>query len=154
MLLLVCVNLWSGQVFADAVKRAVVWDGVHFVRICQCGYEFDHQIAFLPLWPLAMRTAAKGLRILLSVVARWALVELDFFGPALTCAISGIALSNMFFVLSSVSLFRLAKRYVTLLFIFIFIFIGWQVRSRCSLTSHLTPFVRNSCLFCHNFLTL
>merc|ERR1712032_720071 len=57
-----------------------------------------------------MRAAAKGLKILLSVVGKRALVELDFFGPALICAISGIALSNIFFVLSSVSLFRLAKR--------------------------------------------
>ena len=108
------------QALARWVRGAVVWDGVHFVRICQCGYEFDHHIAFLPLWPLAMRTVAKW--VVTPLIAFLERVSSSAFqasstsgfqlqiGDAFGCALSGIILSNAFFVLSSVSLFRLGKR--------------------------------------------
>lgn len=39
---------------ASAIENGVVWDSVFFLRICQCGYEYEQSYAFLPLLPLAI----------------------------------------------------------------------------------------------------
>jgi phosphatidylinositol glycan class V len=39
---------------ASAIENGVVWDSVYFVRIAQCGYEYEQSYAFLPLLPLAI----------------------------------------------------------------------------------------------------
>ena len=96
----------GGGALNEVLRRAVVWDGVHFVRICQCGYEFDNQIAFLPLWPLVMRTLQRAVLVPLS-----ALLPSELrVSRAAGCALSGLVLSNLFFVLSAASLYRLARR--------------------------------------------
>ncbi|QDZ19805.1 GPI mannosyltransferase [Chloropicon primus] len=95
-----------GSAFAAALGSSVVWDGVHFVRVCQCGYEFDHQIAFLPSWPLLMATFRSAvLEPALRSVGRG-----DALDRALGCALSGLLLSNLLFVASAVSLHRLAVK--------------------------------------------
>ncbi|XP_027345366.1 GPI mannosyltransferase 2 isoform X2 [Abrus precatorius] len=37
------------------LQNAVVWDSVYFIRIAQCGYEYEQSFAFLPLLPLSSR---------------------------------------------------------------------------------------------------
>lgn len=91
---------------AAAVRSSVVWDGVHFVRVCQCGYEFDHQIAFLPLWPRLMRATS---RVVVEPLLRWTGAGFEI-GRAMGCALSGLLLSNLCFVVSVACLFRLARR--------------------------------------------
>lgn len=39
---------------ASAIENGVVWDSVYFLRIAQCGYEYEQSYAFLPLLPLAI----------------------------------------------------------------------------------------------------
>lgn len=39
----------------SAIENGVVWDSVYFVRIAQCGYEYEQSFAFLPLLPLCIR---------------------------------------------------------------------------------------------------
>ena len=39
---------------AAAIENSVVWDGVYFVRIAECGYEYEQNYAFLPLLPISM----------------------------------------------------------------------------------------------------
>ena len=87
----------------------MVWDGVHFVRLCQCGYEFDYQVAFLPLWPLLMKGLGAGaLEPLLRAAGGVGSHGAD--QRAVACALSGLLLSNSFFIAAAVSLFRLARR--------------------------------------------
>lgn len=38
---------------AAAIEQSVVWDSVYFVRIAECGYEYEQTFAFLPLLPVA-----------------------------------------------------------------------------------------------------
>jgi len=86
-----------------AIESAIVWDGVHFVRICQCGYgASEHQFAFLPLWPWTMRLV----RDYTPILCRLRVV----IGDAAACALSGLILSNLCFVLSAVALYRLGKQ--------------------------------------------
>lgn len=33
------------------IESSIVWDSVYFVRIAQCGYEYEQSYAFLPLLP-------------------------------------------------------------------------------------------------------
>lgn len=47
-------SLW-GQRLGQAIQRTVVWDGVYYVRIAECGYEYEQTFAFLPALPLLMR---------------------------------------------------------------------------------------------------
>lgn len=34
-----------------AIGDSIVWDGVYYVRIAECGYEYEQTYAFLPLLP-------------------------------------------------------------------------------------------------------
>eukprot|EP00897_Mesotaenium_endlicherianum_P010090 jgi/Mesen1/9109/ME000058S08608 len=44
---------WPGA--AAGLAGAAVWDGVFFVRVARCGYEYEQMHAFFPLLPLLMR---------------------------------------------------------------------------------------------------
>jgi len=39
---------------SSPLQNAVVWDSVYFLRITQCGYEYEQSFAFLPLLPLSL----------------------------------------------------------------------------------------------------
>nr|XP_007157779.1 hypothetical protein PHAVU_002G098000g [Phaseolus vulgaris]ESW29773.1 hypothetical protein PHAVU_002G098000g [Phaseolus vulgaris] len=39
---------------SSPLQNAVVWDSVYFLRIAQCGYEYEQTFAFLPLLPLSL----------------------------------------------------------------------------------------------------
>lgn len=41
------------------IEESIVWDSVYFVRIAQCGYEYEQTYAFLPLLPLCMSFLAQ-----------------------------------------------------------------------------------------------
>lgn len=42
-----------------AIEATVVWDSVYYLRIAQCGYEYEQTYAFLPLLPLSMLFLSK-----------------------------------------------------------------------------------------------
>lgn len=51
----------------SAIERSIVWDGVYFTRIAECGYEYEQNYAFLPLLPLCVSILSKsGFRKLIS----------------------------------------------------------------------------------------
>lgn len=39
---------------AAALEDSIVWDSVYFVRIAQCGYEYEQSYAFFPLLPICI----------------------------------------------------------------------------------------------------
>lgn len=49
---------------AAAIESSVVWDAVYFVRISQCGYEYEQSYAFLPLLPISISLLSRTGRIL------------------------------------------------------------------------------------------
>lgn len=50
----------------SAIESSIVWDGVYFVRIAQCGYEYEKSYAFLPLLPFCISLLSRtGLLITL-----------------------------------------------------------------------------------------
>ncbi|KAF3338097.1 GPI mannosyltransferase 2 [Carex littledalei] len=84
---------------ASAIESSVVWDGVYFVRIAECGYEYEQTYAFLPLLPVAISLLSR------SVFAP--LVPL--IGYRAVLALSGYMLSNTAFVLATLYLYRLSN---------------------------------------------
>lgn len=49
---------------ASAIEDSIVWDSVYFVRIAQCGYEYEQSYAFFPLLPLSISLVSRtGLSI-------------------------------------------------------------------------------------------
>ncbi|XP_010277192.1 PREDICTED: GPI mannosyltransferase 2 [Nelumbo nucifera] len=42
-----------------AVEDSIVWDSVYFVRIAQCGYEYEQTYAFLPLLPVCINVLSQ-----------------------------------------------------------------------------------------------
>ncbi|KAJ0550876.1 putative GPI mannosyltransferase 2 [Helianthus annuus] len=48
---------------AASVENGVVWDSVYFVRIAQCGYEYEQTYAFLPLFPAFILILSRTVRI-------------------------------------------------------------------------------------------
>ncbi|RRT55082.1 hypothetical protein B296_00015850 [Ensete ventricosum] len=43
-----------------AIEASVVWDGVYFVRIAECGYEYEQTYAFLPLLPACIALLSRS----------------------------------------------------------------------------------------------
>jgi GPI mannosyltransferase 2 len=42
-----------------AISSLAVWDGVHFARPAECGYEYEQSFAFLPLLPASLVLLAR-----------------------------------------------------------------------------------------------
>ncbi|KAG6545043.1 hypothetical protein Mapa_013737 [Marchantia paleacea] len=82
-----------------AIEKTVVWDGVYYVKIAECGYEYEQAHAFLPLLPLLMR-----------IVARTFLPKLiPLLGLRATLALAGYLINNVSFVLAAYFLYRLTQ---------------------------------------------
>ncbi|XP_057956419.1 uncharacterized protein LOC131149729 [Malania oleifera] len=88
--------LWPSV--AAAVESSVVWDGVYFVRIAECGYEYEQSYAFLPLLPIS-----------LSIFSRTVFAPLiPLVGHRAVLGLSGYVLNSIAFVLSAIYLYRLS----------------------------------------------
>ncbi|KAJ0771617.1 putative GPI mannosyltransferase 2 [Helianthus annuus] len=83
---------------AAAVENGVVWDSVYFVRIAQCGYEYEQTYAFLPLFPAFI--------LILSRTVFQPLIPL--IGDRAVLALSGYFVSNVAFVFAALFLYRLS----------------------------------------------
>ncbi|XP_022157360.1 GPI mannosyltransferase 2 isoform X2 [Momordica charantia] len=82
----------------SAIESSIVWDGVYFVRIAQCGYEYEKSYAFLPLLPLCI-----------SLLSRTVLSPLvPVIGHRAVLGLSGYVINNIAFVLAARYLFRLS----------------------------------------------
>ncbi|CAH9098125.1 unnamed protein product [Cuscuta epithymum] len=83
---------------AAAIEDSIVWDSVYFVRIAQCGYEYEHYYAFFPLLPVS-----------LSLLSRTVFSPLiPVIGHRAVIGLSGYVLNNIAFVLAALFLYRLS----------------------------------------------
>ncbi|KAI3520437.1 hypothetical protein L1887_09859 [Cichorium endivia] len=83
---------------AAAIENGIVWDSVYFVRIAQCGYEYEQTFAFLPLLPFCISSLSRTvLQPLIPLVGHRAVL-----------ALSGYLLSNISFVFAALFLYRLS----------------------------------------------
>ncbi|PWA90604.1 hypothetical protein CTI12_AA099260 [Artemisia annua] len=83
---------------AGVIENGVVWDSVYFVRIAECGYEYEQTYAFLPLFPLCI-----------SLLSRTVLKPLiPLVGHRAVLALSGYLVSNISFVFAALFLYRLS----------------------------------------------
>eukprot|EP01018_Ginkgo_biloba_P031801 Gb_15854 [translate_table: standard] len=87
-----------GHKLGKAIEASVVWDGVYYVRIAQCGYEYEQTYAFLPFLPLCMRLLSKTVFAPLRSV----------LGYRAVLALSGYVLNNTAFVLAAIYLYKLS----------------------------------------------
>ncbi|VYS68244.1 unnamed protein product [Arabidopsis thaliana] len=68
------------------LENSVVWDSVYFLRITECGYEYEQTYPFLPLLPF-----------FISLLSRTAVMVL-----------SGSTVSNLAFIFAAIYLFRVS----------------------------------------------
>ncbi|XP_059628805.1 uncharacterized protein LOC132271444 isoform X1 [Cornus florida] len=83
---------------ASSIEDGIVWDSVYFVRIAQCGYEYERSYAFLPLLPICIS--------LLSRTVFEPLIPL--IGHRAVLGLSGYVLNNTAFVFAALCLYRLS----------------------------------------------
>ncbi|MCO5605109.1 hypothetical protein L7F22_059289 [Adiantum nelumboides] len=80
------------------LEKFIVWDGVYYIRIAECGYEYEQTFAFLPVFPLTIRlisdTALSGLIL--------------FVGYRATLCLSAFLLNVTVFVLSALVLYKVS----------------------------------------------
>lgn len=92
----------DGQVLfprvASALEASIVWDSVYFVRIAQCGYEYEQSYAFLPLLPICISFMSR------TVFAPF----VPLVGERAVLALSGYVLNNIAFVFTALYLYRLS----------------------------------------------
>ncbi|XP_058602251.1 palmitoyltransferase ZDHHC18-A isoform X2 [Onychostoma macrolepis] len=75
------------------------WDAEHFLFIAECGYLYEHNFAFFPLFPLILR--------LMAATVLWPLCGfLTLHGRLLLAVALG---NSIVFVLSAVALYRLSR---------------------------------------------
>ncbi|KAM0936259.1 putative GPI mannosyltransferase 2 [Dioscorea sansibarensis] len=83
---------------AATIERSVVWDSVYFVRIAECGYEYEQTFAFLPLLPAAA-----------SLLSRSVLAPLvPVIGYRAVLALAGYAVNNVAFIFAALYFYRLS----------------------------------------------
>ncbi|XP_065866343.1 uncharacterized protein [Euphorbia lathyris] len=83
---------------ASAVEDSIVWDSVYFVRIAECGYEYEQTYAFLPLLPLCI-----------SFLTHTVLAPLvPLIGLRAVLALAGYVVNNSAFVLAALYFYRLS----------------------------------------------
>ncbi|CAO2837173.1 unnamed protein product [Amaranthus hypochondriacus] len=83
---------------SSAIEDSIVWDSVYFVRIAQCGYEYEQTYAFFPLLPILI--------FLLSNSVFWPLIPV--IGYRAVLGLSGYVISNVAFVLAALYFYRLS----------------------------------------------
>ncbi|KAM7473867.1 hypothetical protein LguiB_021110 [Lonicera macranthoides] len=82
---------------ATAIEESIVWDGVYFVRIEECGgYEYEQSYALLPLLPISIS--------FLSTTVFAPLIPL--IGHRAVLGLSGYVLDNIAFLFAAVYLYR------------------------------------------------
>lgn len=82
--------------FASAIENGIVWDSVYFVRIAQCGYEYEQSYAFLPLLPFSISFFSRTLFATL----------LPFLPHRTLLALSAYLINNLAFLLAAVYFYR------------------------------------------------
>ncbi|XP_062105937.1 uncharacterized protein LOC133817438 [Humulus lupulus] len=88
--------LWPSM--ASAIESSIVWDAVYFVRIAQCGYEYEQLYAFFPLLPICI-----------SVLSRTVFAPLvPVIGERAVLVLSGYVINNIAFVFAAVYLYWLS----------------------------------------------
>ncbi|KAL3824762.1 hypothetical protein ACJIZ3_020791 [Penstemon smallii] len=83
---------------ATAIESSIVWDGVYFIRIAECGYEYEQSYAFLPWLPLCIYLFANTVFAPLIPV----------IGYRAVLGLSGYVINNVAFVFSAMFLYRLS----------------------------------------------
>ncbi|KAG5517709.1 hypothetical protein RHGRI_038180 [Rhododendron griersonianum] len=83
---------------ASAIEDSIVWDSVYFVRIAQCGYEYEQSYAFFPLLPLSISLVSRTVFALF----------IPLVGYRAVLGLSGYVISNIAFVLAALCLYRLS----------------------------------------------
>ncbi|KAM3370216.1 hypothetical protein ACQJBY_017859 [Aegilops geniculata] len=81
-----------------AISSLAVWDGVHFARSAECGYEYEQSFAFLPLLPASIALLSRSLFAPL----------VPMLGYRAVLVISGHVLNNVAFVAAAAYFYRLS----------------------------------------------
>ncbi|CAH8389108.1 unnamed protein product [Eruca vesicaria subsp. sativa] len=83
---------------SKTLENSVVWDSVYFLRITECGYEYEQTYAFLPLLPF-----------FISLLSRTVFAPLvPLIGFRAVMVLSGYVVSNLAFVFAAIYLFRVS----------------------------------------------
>lgn len=78
-----------------SLENSVVWDSVYFLRITECGYEYEQTYAFLPLLPF-----------FISLLSRTVFAPLvPLIGLRAVMVLSGFTVSNLAFIFAAIYLF-------------------------------------------------
>ncbi|KAF5725513.1 hypothetical protein HS088_TW23G00236 [Tripterygium wilfordii] len=85
---------------ASAVESCIVWDSVYFVRIAQCGYEYEQSYAFLPLLPLCISLLSRTASIFYSSIYSESLYALFSVGGVYHLVSGANSIAVFWFALS------------------------------------------------------
>ncbi|XP_058108525.1 uncharacterized protein LOC131251674 [Magnolia sinica] len=86
------------QRVGSAIEDSIVWDGVYFVRIAECGYEYEQTYAFLPLLPFCIRALSRTVFAPL----------VPILGYRAVLGLSGYVLNNVAFLFAAVYFYKLS----------------------------------------------
>ena len=71
------------------------WDAVHYVAVAKDGYQYEQQLAWMPLWPLLMRLSGEILALTRDVLGRVFSMSPHEGGVSVSDLILGGALINV-----------------------------------------------------------
>ncbi|KAG0627751.1 hypothetical protein M758_2G225300 [Ceratodon purpureus] len=79
-----------------AIENLVVWDAVYYIRIAECGYEYEQTHAFFPALPLLTRFLANNVFISLAPLV----------GHRAVLTMCGLLVTNVAFVFAALYLYK------------------------------------------------
>jgi phosphatidylinositol glycan class V len=71
------------------------WDAIHYAAIAQNGYQYEQQLAFMPLWPLLMRLCGEIMALTRYALGRMIRMPLPSAGVSVSDLVLGGGLINV-----------------------------------------------------------
>lgn len=92
----------ADRIVSFLLDGLIRWDGHHFLHIATHGYTFETNLAFFPLYPLAVRCLANGLY--------WLQDDYGIISFVSAVKIAGVSLNLVCFLLATEALYDLSRR--------------------------------------------
>ncbi|KAH7441947.1 hypothetical protein KP509_03G063400 [Ceratopteris richardii] len=80
------------------LEKFIVWDAVYYIRIAECGYEYEQTFAFLPVFPLCIRFISRTVFYRL----------IPYLGYRATLSLAGLILNFNFFIISALFFYKVS----------------------------------------------
>ncbi len=97
----------ADQFVSFAFDGLVRWDAHHFLHVANSGYTYENNLAFFPLFPLAVQTSANAVH--------WIIGDFKLLNYASLLKVTAVGINLVAFVLAADVLYALSRKVMNLI---------------------------------------